>query len=262
MSDPNSESSPWRTVLRLDEMAEQTLTFGALSLRVKFEDQDVWIASSHQGEAATWEDPAWSRWPAGSFKSLAFELLFPDLPIVVKPQVDLLLYPRAEMGIYVACPLWVRVFLKGRENAVLADYPSQILSQTWFGTNTVEGDVCYWVPSDATRSVPWVPEMTSICPVDIRNTSSEELNIQRVCLRVAHLTLYWEKGKGRFWSDRTRIDFRGRHGKSEFSVTGQVPQEVEKGHKLASPREHSLSRLVAMTFATVRDFPSRTLFGN
>lgn len=204
-------------------------------------------------EADGREEPEWSRWPLpGPVEGISLVPAFPDRPLVVAPESSFRLLPGASATIYVRVPLWVAVELTGGEGNRLIELPTVILSETWWGSFT-EGELCYWLPTSAHRSVE--PEAFSryqvLCPLVLTNRAEDELRVEKIALRVEHLSVFAEDG--RFWSDETRVKYRGEESGSEIDVTGRPPRDAPDAARVSPPRIPPPSRAIhTRTFARLK----------
>ncbi len=236
-------------------------------LWVKREHNEVWVASDYLGQEppeaghSELSDPSlWRRW-ALEKEPVRYNLQprMPDKPIVVRPDSDFYLLPGAEARIYVKVPVWVRVklFTHDKDEINLVKIPTEILSNTWFGSN-IEGELCYWVSSNAIReySTENQDENLCICPVQIKNISSEKLLVTKFCLRVNFLNIY---GKGaQLWSNETKVFYKGPDEISEIKVTPGAPKEAEKAD-IITPSEELPGRSISVrTFGTLRGWYDKT----
>ncbi|MDQ5984518.1 MAG: hypothetical protein CSYNP_00213 [Syntrophus sp. SKADARSKE-3] len=209
--------------------------FGPLTLQVKSLGNEVWIAArrdhpedTQPENTASREAPKWSRWALDrTYGKVDMIPVFPDRPIVVKPEVPFhLIRNGGRAAIYIRVPLWVRVDLvNGNSRITLMEIPITILSDTWFGSYTggTGGELCYWISSGAGRDLdpgPVKPHLAA-CSVNIRNNSNEDLHVDKICLVVAYLSLFTRDGQ--LFSDEAQIDFKGSRESSNFSVSGTAP---------------------------------------
>ncbi|RMG25634.1 MAG: hypothetical protein D6732_22160, partial [Methanobacteriota archaeon] len=191
---------------------------GPLYLWILSRHDEIWITHQHlPGMSETkeesqvpappsLEDPVWQRWAVKStVEKLDINPVFPDLPVVVKPEYPFRLTPGIKTRIYVRVPLWVRIQIGTQP---LLELPIVILSKTWFG-DFLEGELCYWISSSARKVYspdPLRPYM-SICPIQIYNRSADELLVEKICLRVRKLALF--QYQDQLWGSETRASYKG-----------------------------------------------------
>lgn len=265
--------APWgRHPLPDDEPL--SLELGPLLLRARRRAGEVWLAHepgdwtragraaagarTGAGPAGGGEDPEdWVRWPlpdAGT--ELELTPILPTRPLVAEPEFAFRLLPRARARIFVRVPLWVRVSvpLEG-EARELTEVPTVTLSDTWWGTPT-EGELCWWLSTTARREVTsevFEPHV-AVCPLALVNRSDDELPVEKIAVRVAHLTLFSDEG--RLWADGTRIRYRGVEEGSDLEFSGRPPDEAPDAVRVVEPREEAPSRgFHARTFARLKSLP-------
>lgn len=223
-------------------------SFGPLTLYARREETEVLLRTEHDGV----ETSDWVRWHAPADARLELRPVLPDRAIVVAPERPYRLSPRGRSEIYVGIPLFVRVVstLDGSEE-VLADYPSEILSDTWWG-GFVEGDLAYWVDTRARRAVPTEPygANQAVCPFRLVNQSSQALPVERFSVRVDYLTLF--STAAGVWTDEVLVRYGGPDEGSEIHHTGQAPRAAASVKHLAGPRTAPPSGLRERTFSRLR----------
>lgn len=240
---------------------EATVEIGPLTLWVRSRADEIWLAHvsgdwTSRGGAAVREPPSdeegWVRWPVPKdTDGIRLTPAFPPRPLVVKPELSFRLLPRSGARIFVRVPLWVRVEARGGEGAVLTEIPTVVLSDTWWGEVT-EGELGYWLPTTARRRV--TPGRAgphqAVCPLDLSNRSDSELEVRKIALRVAHLSIF--AGKEGFWSDVTRVRYRGEAEGSDIDVAGRAPDEAGEATRLADPRSPLTRSFRARSFSRLR----------
>lgn len=262
-SDPETPSStPWGPH-RLPPGGDlRAIEVGPSVLWARSRAGEIWLA--HQpGDWLRTEQPArepapgeegWTRWPVqGPAEEVGLSPVFPARPIVVKPELTFRLLPRATARIFVSVPLWARVAVAGAEaeEQRLTELPTVTLSDTWWGEFT-DGELSYWLSTTARREVrpaPF-PSHLAVCPLDLSNRSDDELEVDRVALRVQHLSVY--RGEAGFWGEVTRVRYRGAEEGSEVEVTGRAPREAGETTRVEEPRVPISRSFTARTFGRIR----------
>ncbi len=234
---------------------------GSLQLWSKSIADELWLTYQYgdlkQSDNYTRDDqlpetPAWNRWSLKqSLHKVQLQPAFPDLPIVVKPEYPFRVIQNVHTKMYVRIPVWVQVLFK---KTVITELPSVVLSKTWFG-NFVEGELCYWISTAARKQIE--PDLfrpfLCICPIEISNSSEEELLVEKICLRVGRLSLY--NYQGQLWGSETKIIYHGRDRVSNIEVSRKAPSEASKAERMASSRDESKVGFAAKTFASLKDLP-------
>lgn len=285
-------SAVWSERSLTGEFGERDFSVGPLRLRLRRTGDEIWLAHARERDSllpgrrpeppartpagtggeeedggagppspeapeapAAPETEEWTRWavPDGS-AVLRLSPAFPDRPLVVEPEQAFHLLRGARARIYIRVPLWVRVELLGRHETVLTEVPTTLLSDTWFGDPT-EGELAYFLPTSARRTIS--PELFEahrvICPLHLSNPSGDDLLVQKIALRVAHLSLY--RSAEELWSGETRVQYQGDAVGSTLRMAGGPPQEAPDAERLAEPRTPLDRSLTARTFARLKHMP-------
>lgn len=261
-SDDSPLSLPWGAH-PLPEEGDSTIQVGPSTLRVRAPEGEVWLAhvpgDGTRGEArpdaAGPGEEEWVRWPVPEGTgSLVLSPALCDRPLIVEPEQTFRLLPRSRARIFVRVPLWVRVEARNGDGSTLGLFPSMLLSDTWWGSVT-EGELCYWLPTTARRRVePGVfqPHL-AVCPLQLSNRSDEELQVEKIALRVPHLSVFVHDGH--FWADETRVRYRGADEESEIEIAGKAPAEASGAIRVADPRTPLPRGFRARSFARLKTLP-------
>lgn len=264
--DPTAAESPleapWGRIHVPDE-APLPRRIGPRDVWLLFRDGELRMASAPVPPELAGEEPdpeppegaAWSRWatPDGE-REIELRPALPDRPVVLEPEVPFSLLPRARARIYVRVPLWIRVELASGDRTVLKEIPTVAMSDTWWG-GFFEGELCYWLPITARRDVR--PDLLgphlAICPLSLENRSAADLEVERLQLRMAHLTLF--RDEVGFWSDESRVRYQGDTEGSQIQMSGRPPPKARTAERVTDPREPVARGFRARTFARLRTLP-------
>jgi hypothetical protein len=93
----------------------------------------------------------------------------------------------------------------------------------------------------------------AICLLLIVDRSPDDLNVEKICLRVEHLALYLENNQ--LWSGLTRIIYKGKDEVSEIKYDQKKPDKARKATLISEPRTKLLDSMTARTFSTIKDIP-------
>jgi hypothetical protein len=100
-----------------------------------------------------------------------------------------------------------------------------------------DGELCYSMRTFAHRNPDnLLPhENRCICPVQVRNKSSEVLSFERICVRCDYMNVY--KGQKRLWSNAVRLSYLGRQEWSRIVYGKDCPAEAGRNELVAGARE-------------------------
>jgi hypothetical protein len=146
-----------------------------------------------------------------------------DRAVVVSSDITLKILPGSNALFFVGIPVWVRVHIGARKDTELAEIPTRILSNTWFGDPTT-GELCYSLKSRAGRDIGHIPASPhkAICPVRLVNSSAGKLDFQKLNIHVEHLRVF--AGKTRLWTNEVSIRFFGEDQPGQVDFPSKVPQ--------------------------------------
>lgn len=202
-------------------------------------------------------DLNWSRW-ALNHDTIRIVLtpVFPNLPVVVKPEYQFKLLPEGSANIYVRIPIWIQIKSISNSSLKITEIPSSALSRTWFGS-FLEGELCYWFKTTARRVLDddiFKPHLC-VCPIKIINSSDEELQIDKLCLRTEQLSIFINQKS--LWSDQMIIEYKGSNNFSDIMVSGAVPKEAKDARLISPPKNPAKKGLARRTFRLLNELQAK-----
>jgi hypothetical protein len=186
------------------------------------------------------QDRRWTRWMINdNVDQIHLRPRLPDRPVIVRPEMPMCLMPKQSVQFFVGIPIWLSVSF-GASHPDVIEIPSLKLSNSWFGSVT-EGELCYALKTTAKlRQEDLLPHAHRVVfPLEIRNTSEEKLNFERLCLRVQNLDIY--QGSTRMWTNKGRVIYRGAENWSRI-VYGRNAPDFDREEKRISTAREPMSR--------------------
>ena len=185
-----------------------------------------------------------------TYSSLTLTPVLVDRPVVVRPTTPFSIREGQEVTLYVTTPFWIRVEVEGA-TLPLREIPTLRLSDTWFGKDTLSGELCYASQLAGRLSLEDVHKLPYrvISPLRVRNRSSKPLLIERVKLPLQYLSIYGSK-EHFLWTqtvvltheqDRTKLNLH------------KKPLDAEIGEKVSGPRQKLKDNLVVRAFERLRN---------
>lgn len=181
-------------------------------------------------------------------QSLTFSPLMADRAMVVKPEHPFFIQSGEEVTIYVTIPLWLRLSIP-ETKAVLKDYALYRPTDTWFGSSTIEGELCY-----ASRikgrlrleDVTILPHQ-ALTPLRIHNKAKEPLLLEKVKLPVMYLAIY--QSDNLLWTQSLSLIREESGDLAALRLGKAAPREIAKAERLAEPRQKAEKNLVVRAFS-------------
>ena len=205
------------------------------------------MASVHGEPDAEVEEPDWTRWATASDGAVLLAPVLPDRPAVVVPEVPFHLPPGARARVYVRIPLWARLALADGPDVTLVEIPSIVMSDTWWG-DFVSGELAFWLPTQARRTLSddvFEPHLV-ICPLELRNDSDDVLPVERIAVRVAHMTIFQDENG--LWANEMRVRYEKDAEGSRIEMGVGPPGEAVDATPIAPPRRRPERGFRALTF--------------
>ena len=160
-----------------------------------------------------------------------------DRSVVSRPDKPFHLPSGEATTLYMSSPAWVRI-MEGLTPRLLAELPCAVPSDTWVGSSTRHGEVCY-----ASRTlgrlrledVPLRPHRI-VTPVTIDNRAADSLRIERVNLPTTHLSLFRSK-QGFLWTEAVTLVRESDGELAQLHVHPGPCKPARDGEQLAGPRQ-------------------------
>ena len=251
MRESAGQDASWWGELRLGEGEVARWRIGPLELTVcrgADEWQAAWEWEPARADSQEWalerpermpEEPAHQeRFVVGRTQEVvAVRPALPDRPIVSLPRLPFHLLPERQVTLYVGSPIWVRLEA-GEPPAVLRELPSHRPSDTWFGMNTREGELCYATETRALLNLDNLPVLSrnSVTPVRILNHAPSPLLLERLKLPVPMLTLFSDR-KSRLWTQGVTLTRSEESDMATLDVLAGAPAEAGETVLMTPARE-------------------------
>lgn len=170
-----------------------------------------------------------------------------DRPVVARPAVPLELIPGESAQVFVTTPLWFQA-LSENADKLLFETPIWRPSDSWFGPNTMTGELCYAKYTQAKLDLSTIDYRAhqAISMLLIENTTDEVMRIEKLNLPVTMLNLYSDT-QNRLWTESISA-VRESSESVEIAINKVPPKEAGTVTKVASAREKSERRIISRAF--------------
>jgi hypothetical protein len=178
----------------------------------------------------------------------AVELLpaLADRPVILRPEHTLYVPAGEAVRLYVGLPAWVQVRLGG---VFAHEVPAFRPSDTWFGPDTMAGELCYAGRTRARFAIEDVVRRPHrvLTEITLDNRADDVLCVERISLPVQHLSLFAD-ATDQLWTES--ITLRRQESGEQASVRiGQAPPDAAGDvEHVASAREAAGANLVVRAF--------------
>lgn len=195
------------------------------------------------------EDASTKRFSFGRSPSrVVLEPRLADRPMVVRPQTPLYVPPGERVTLYVSTPLWIAV-KAGQGAALLAELPSYRPTDSWFGSSTTAGELCYATRTSARLDASELPlrPHRAVTPMHIRNAGQELLPLDRLQVPVGYLTLY--RTPLGLWTQSVTLTREESGDLAALKLGKSAPSQAGGGQRLVGPRQASEGNVVLRAFS-------------
>ena len=178
-----------------------------------------------------------------------------DRAAIVRPDAPLVVPPDEEVTLYVSSPVWlvIRLPANGSEDEprTLLEVPTWRPSDTWFGPDTLRGELAYALATTGRFELdPTGPPHRTTTPIRVRNREPAPLRIERLKVPLPNLSLY--ATDRRLWTTALTLDHDEDEERTALELTSGAPREAgTDAVRLAPPREATSGNLVMRAFARI-----------
>ena len=200
--------------------------------------------------AMTSEPPEWQRFVTpSSASSIRLVPVLPDRPVMSHPEARIEIAPRHTGRFFVTIPVWLRLAIDmsaEQRPMTLGEFPTRILSKTWFGHPADEGVIGYALTTRARQELEELTDVEgrAICPVVIDNATSEPLAFSQLLLSVRHMSVY-QTDDGKLWTNECRLGYTGSIFPASLTFAQTAPVQALGSRLVSEPREAPTSGLTA-----------------
>ena len=183
----------------------------------------------------------------GKSNSLIIAPALPLKPLVFKGS-GLNVLPEQKITLFLKIPLTFQIyFSKVQSENLLREITYKRLSNTWFG-DPDSGEPAFTLGSEYFLDFNElnISDFEAICPVTVKNSATENLNVQRLIIRDEHLTLY--RNDNKIVTSLIEIEFKGKDTIGDVDYHFSKIYNGEKQEVLAKPRTEVGKGLLKLNF--------------
>jgi len=174
--------------------------------------------------------------------------LLADRALVSRPTISTVIAQGEVVNLFVTCTCWCHVTIAGSE-ITLMDLPIKHYSDTWFGPNPREGELCYASKTNASLDIEGYitkPYRAKI-PIKIVNRLGEAFCLERLNIPVPYLDIFVDP-QNQLWGQG--LTFIREPAHKEIKIRRNKSQALEKlGLKaIVSARKQSEDNIMIKAF--------------
>lgn len=250
---PDGRTGHWWDPVLVDSGETAVLSLGPLFVRIHHGSDEWLVTWEHEGgdtepvrasmllshdhfQAGDYARYV-TRGARGAGSAVTIRPLLADRPVVIRPRQPVFVLPGEDTTLYLSSPIWVRIEV-GDPPRRLREIPVLRLSDTWFGTSTREGELCYSARTHGRKSleeVIWRPHR-AVTPVHIQNHARDALPIEKLSLPVPLLSIYGDR-YGRLWTEGVGLTHTSESDMATLVITPGAPADAGSAKLLTTPRE-------------------------
>ncbi len=245
-----SNKGPWWTPRKVDSGQSAHLKLGPLSM-ILGHGSDEWMLGIDSSEETADEgdntgldirkglpEEADERFVhAGDSNRMRLSPLLADRSVVIRPRQPVYLLGGQSVTLYLSTPIWLKVEVSDPP-VLLKEFPVMRLSDTWFGSSTREGELCYAGRTQARHNLAELPQRPhrAITPMTIRNETVKPIPLEKISLPVPLLSLYGADD-GSLWTQRVTLTLEGGTEQADVKIDSNLPEVRRELKRLAGPRD-------------------------
>ena len=160
-----------------------------------------------------------------------------DRSIVARPRSPFYLVARQNLWLYVTSSVWLQIRI-GDDETLLHEIPIHRLSDTWFGSNSMEGEIAYATRTHARLSLQDITltQHRAVTPVELVNNTDNHLLLERISLPLPMLSLFSDQ-QHHLWTSSITMVRDNDNGSTSIKIESTAPHQVVDAKQLSAPRK-------------------------
>lgn len=155
---------------------------------------------------------------------------------VSRPEFPFYVPAGQKVTLYISSPAWICVSLNEGKH-ILQEIPTQLQSDTWFGSSTRKGELCYASHTRCRRQFDPALLRTHriISTVAIINHAPQNLLVERLKLPLPYLSVY-SCEQGYLWTEDLTMEQKTSGSGTVVRIEKGMPHGVQHPQRLSKPR--------------------------
>lgn len=247
--EPEHALEPWWDAFNVPDAQSKLWKIGHLAITMEHFQQEWhlahWYMNPHeepgQSEESWMDKPSKTNLTTKTFifeartDSIALKPALPDRYLYSKLGKILYIPAYEQIHLYVISPVWIEIGISDL-NLKLDAIPTKKLLDTWLGSNTWIGELCYAGHTFCTADLTKLNYANDsiITPLYIQNKSKHILSLDRATLPLPYLSIY-QDCNNHLWTEQVMIVKEGNND-PDITITHGPPRGVPDIKLLTPPR--------------------------
>lgn len=174
-----------------------------------------------------------------------------DRIVVSRPHNPFRVAPRDAVVIYASTPIWFQIRTAFPERQLL-DVPVYRLSDTWLGSNTIDGQAAYATRTSARLRLEDLPSRPGRVSTAIRltNQTDEAFLVERLALPLPNLAIYVTHD-GRLWTQNVHLERDVNNPMARCIIADGAEGLPPGAIRVAEPRTTTHGNFLIRAFANI-----------
>lgn len=241
---------------QLEQGQWRSWSSGQLNLQMMLDQDEILLTAEYREDDGdshvTGRPDSSDRYITGGVGRIGFLPAMPDRPLVLKPRIPRRIPPGVQVQLMFFIPVWIQILMEKKGgNVLLKEYPSVILSSTWFG-DMQSGELCYTLGTELFQNSCSLPEDSNLaaCILNIRNNSSSMLEFTKMAVHAEYLTLFTDGNN--LYTNEITVDFNGAEQISQLKYSPKGPKCPVPLRKVNVPRDTPSKSLLKRSFSFIK----------
>ncbi len=176
-----------------------------------------------------------------------------DRSVVAKPVNPLFIPSGQSITLYVSTPVWLGCYAEHFDQPLL-DLPISRPSDTWFGRDTIRGEICYSTRVTGRTELSQVAArpFRVITPIHLHNSAADTMALERINVPMPFLPVYGAED-GRLWTTPLSVHREAGGRTPRIHMDPQISPEAGTVEMLSPPRLQSSERAIIRIFDNLFD---------
>ncbi len=172
-----------------------------------------------------------------------------DRPVIIKPETPLYVPGGERVTLFIGSPVWVDVAV-GKPPRSLLEVEAYRTTDTWFGPNTRQGELCYASKTLARLNLEdcTVRPHRAITAVEVQNNADESLLIELLQLPAPLLALFATE-ENVLWTQSVTLTREDSGNQTSLKISNAPHPEGGVLTRLAEPRQAQGGNIVFQAFS-------------